>query len=504
MLVCCTVLECGGALLCDSRAQSGTPRAKGGPRPSGQFTRALASLQTAVNETAAAVGEAEAGTAESSSRQGKEEEKGREANRSFETSSPVSEDEGLDGCFDGAGRMRVGVGEPLWSKNEKVGVGERFDSKKPNVSAPVSAAAVAVREAASNQGGEAECVTWQPSSGRLLYTQGDSLFAEELDSCRRWVLFDSCGPGARAASPVVAVSGCGEYIARASGRHDPNGVSGDRLSVWRLSRNNTTSNSDYSGSSSDCNGCGSDFGGGVNDQRPEVDLNYAVSTVLEATEEDGIVALAFSPSGSEVCSLGEWDGSRCLLRTRSLSATACCSAGTIAGVSAINNWAVTSVTPLAAKTSAICVLSGREDWHDGRQSFRIVTGGHEGVALWTRARRGGKSSGVGGTGAIDGIHQCARESEGDGGVRLLGAYPGVRATALASVGRFVIAAEVFGAPGRVSVTAMDVDWLAAGGHHSDKGEAFYCTICFSWVVCRECGVYSLLLECVGCDARQPM
>lgn len=472
---------------------------EGGPRPSGQFSRALASLQTAVNEAVAAVGEAEGGAAESTCRRRKEEEKCREAYRSFEISSPVSEDGGLVGCFGGAERMRVGVGEPLWSKDENVRVGERFDSKKPNMSVPASAAAVAVREATSNQGGEAECVTWQPSSGRLLYTQGDSLFAEELDSCRRWVLFDSCGPGARTASPVVAVSGCGEYIARASGRDGPNGVSGSRLSVWRLSRNNTASNSDCSGSSSD-------FGGGVNDQCPEVDLNYALPTVLEATEEDGIVALAFSPSGSEVCSLGDWDGSRCLLRTRLLSATACCSAGTIAGVSAINYRAVTSVTSLAAKTSAICVLPGRGDLHDGWQSFLIVTGGHEGVALWTHVRRGGKSFGVGSTGAIDGIRQCARESEGDGGLRLLGAYPGVRATALASVGKFVVAAEVFGAPGRVSVTAMDIDWLAAGGHHGDKGKDTHdllhdFLIMGFWV---ETGVYPLVLEYVGCDARQTM
>ena len=399
---------------------------EGGPRASGQHAKALATLQTAVEEAAVAVGESE------EEKEAKEEQKQGQGAKRPEAESP-------NRC-PGSSRGRTPVGaDGQCSIYCNIRETERFnktlfESEDSTVTA-------------TEKGDDgAKCVTWRPSSGQLFYAQGGTLFAEELDSCRRRVLFDGNGGPGYQTDTVVAVSGCGEYVARASRQSETNveGGDGGRLSIWCLARHDRASNES----------CGdSDRGNGFS---LESVTNHAMPTtavVLDAHEDDGIVALAFSPSTAELCSLGKWNGSRCLLKTRPLSAPS--SAGTIAGVPALASRAVTSVTPLAAKTSAICVLAGQDEGRGFVQPYLFATGGEEGVALWRRV--------LGSTASVAGISN----GPADGGVRLLGASAGVRATALTSVGRFVVAAEVLGAAGRVSVTAIDVTWLAAGGYHGE-------------------------------------
>lgn len=292
------------------------------------------------------------------------------------------------------------------------------------------------------------CVTWHPASARLVYAEGDSLFVEDLESCRRWELTDSGRPGDH--QPTVVVSSGGDFVARGFLHAGPNGSRGS-LSIWRLGHDVRQLHSRAHGG-----------GGGGSDA--ESKLRHAARLVLDErdVDEGGVVALAFSPSGSELCSVGEWDGTRCLLEIRSTSTSTASykTAAAVAGTSGRPRSAV-SVRSLAAKTSAICVLPEHEEGEAGDESFLFATGGEGGVALWRRFCGGDPDMPPprAGVGAVGG-------SAAEGGVRLLGTL-GVRATVLTSAGRFIVAAELSGVGGNASVTAIDASWLAAGGYEGD-------------------------------------
>lgn len=279
------------------------------------------------------------------------------------------------------------------------------------------------------------CVTWHPASGHLFYAQGGSLFAEDLGTCRRCALPDGrvsgdCGGGGGGGrgkdEVIVVVSAGGGCVARGSRQQPGRGNAG--VTVWSLG-----------GSQGQLGGLGYGSAGGAEStwrcEPPVFDRRGGGG-------DDGVVALAFSPSGSELCSVGEWDGTKCLLKVRPSSTSS-------SGDDSLKTSGV--VVPLAAKTWAVCALfelppASSADSSTSK-SFLFVTGGEEGVALWRRA-------------AGDGRERPEANGRG-GGVRLLGSSAGVRATALARAGRFVVAADLSG--GSQDVTAIDTNWLAAGG-----------------------------------------
>lgn len=371
-----------------------------------------------------------------------------------------------------------------------------------------AAAATAAAAAPAAGTGGMTCVTWHPASARLIYGEGASLFAEDLETCRRFALSaaDGGGGGGRRGvgdtSSCVAVSADGDLVARgtSSRRTGPscssssNGGGGASssssscLSVWCLGGDDALPKPPPSLPYGAGNGDDGQAQGGRRRSNPQADHTGAVG--VEVVGDGGVVALAFSPSGSDLCSVGEWDGGRCLLRVRPTSGL----------VGAADPRATASegvVTQLSARTSAICMLPAAADAatavqrrgvppppaaaaRGAREPFLFATGGDQGVGLWRRVfddassvkaapRGGGRTDGGGG-------------GRGRGGVSLLGTSAGWRATALASVGRFVVGADVdvatrsssegppgVHARGSTTVTAIDASWLAAGGHEGEAG-----------------------------------
>lgn len=314
------------------------------------------------------------------------------------------------------------------------------------------------------------------------------MFAEDLETCRRWVLMSSRGGGdggsgsgsrGRSHASCLAVSANGAFVARGSSSRQP-AVDGSGsgcgsggpscLTVWHLSPDGMRKPRVLA------------FGGGGGDTAGRSRAATAAlprsDTLEEGVEDDEeVVAVAFSPSGSDLCTVGRWDGTRCLLKLRPTSALVDInnSKAITASSAAAGAPARAVVASLSSKTSAVCVLppTKRAAAAVGKpEPYLFVTGGEDGLRLWRRVYDD------------NGTTAHGRRSSGggdNGGVTLLGTASagGGRATALASVGRFVVvAADVGGVAAGPStgglqavpsVTAVDVNWLAAGGH---VGEGF--------------------------------
>lgn len=489
-------------------------------RSPGPLAEALANLQTVVDHAAATIGEdgsflSTDDNGESGEKKNKEKEKedidatGAIINRGFRAMEQVENDCGgfldpenvtgregdkQDATINSEERRSVtgrsfaeDADAAVNAKNQSLGLADGgdgdFELARVAAGAPTATAAGAA------------CVTWHPASGRLMYAEGGgpSLFAEDLNSCRRWLLVSSaCGGGGSRSDrnmttgeergrAVLAVSADGGLVARGSptvrqqasggvvaapsanyGNNKSSSSLYSHLSVWSLGPDMPESRSLLTPPS----------GGGEENRPPRC---AALTAVVEARDaEDGVVSLAFSPCGSELCSVGGWNGNRCMLKIRpttldfsySSPVTTVAVSGTVSGVPANTNAAV-SITTLSAKTSVICVLpdtvvgfGGGENHNRGGsdESFVFVTGGEEGLAMWRRVRGSGSGGG-----------------NPEGGVWLLGTSEGVRATALAVVGQFVVAAELCGVDGRMknaeslsSITVVDARWLAAGGYQGTQ------------------------------------
>ena len=444
----------------------------------GGLADALATLQTVVDHAAAAVGEVEVGAGV---RSGGETRVEGGAGEELVDKSIVGEEQAILSAV-----AAVRARSAAYGRRRLSAVSTRCGGGGGSAAA---ASAVADAAAARIDGGGClsafSCVSWHPSSGRVVYAEGASLFAEELDSSRRCALLSDSGSGSdggggrdrpgNALRAVVAVSPGGGFIARGTAQRA--GGNGS-LSIWSLASDEF----DTRGARDSVGGGGVGGGGDGNIRGGGEGFEYPATDVVNTSdaESDGVVALAFSPSGSELCSVGGWDGTRSLLsirptpfpspspspsfsspslsptHARGATASARGEAGRVSAVLPSVTAAATNVVPLAAETRAICVLPrtlGEEGYRGGGadRPFLFVTGGEEGVALWLRI-----SGGSGGGGDVD------------GGVQLLGTSAGVRSTALASVGRFVVAAELSELKGSgACITAIDVDWLAAGGNEGE-------------------------------------
>lgn len=345
-------------------------------------------------------------------------------------------------------------------------------------------------------------VTWHPASARLFYTEGSSLYAEDLESCRRWALLSASVPPAS----CVAVSADGRLVARGASSQRPvgsgsgsgSGVSSSCLSVWRLGYDSMPPKP-RDGDAGDA-------------KRSKATSSSATANSVDACEEvgavgssggGGVAALAFSPCGADLWSLGEWDGTKCLLEVRPTSAfVAAASAdnsGSAASSSSLQSAASNVVvTPLSTKTSAICALPPGKTAAEGRQGvgaaaaataaaagepepYLFATGGEEGVCLWRRVFDQARQRGTA-------LRARGGEDGDGGGLKLLGTSAGRgRVTSLVSAGRFVVAADVPSCPPPSSssggggggggggdaaaapfVTAIDVNWLAAGGQEGES------------------------------------
>ena len=473
----------------------------------GQLEQAIKALQTVVDDAAAVVGEGENGGGDDGGGGGRGEVKRQPTSdaglRRYEPAEVARFDDDDDDDDDDDGDSEGGVRDA--AERERAAktrpISPRAPFASPKAYQPLREAAATAATARAGTGTSAmTCVAWHPTSARLIYAEGTYLFAEDLETCRRWALSsaDGGGSGGRGVghTSCLAISADGDLVARgtSSRRTWPSRSGGgrdgsvSRLSVWLLGRDvmRKPRNLSYGGSSGD---------GGR--RRPSQQADAVVGALEDAEVGGGVVALAFSPSGSDLCSVGEWDGGKCLLKVRPTS-------GLVDVDSPITRRSSSSplrpapptpsaasegvVTQISAQTSAICMLPAaaaaqrREAAaasppaaEDAREPFLFVTGGDEGVALWRRvfdsnARPGTTSSR--GSGRI----RDGGGGHGRGGVSLLGTSAGWKATALASVGRFVVGADVVafssseGAPGgRVgagaspTVTAIDVNWLAAGG-----------------------------------------
>eukprot|EP00903_Cladosiphon_okamuranus_P011112 g10488.t1 len=499
-------------------ATEGRTRANQRTAP-GQLEKAIKALQTVVDDAAAVVVDGENGDDVDGGGRGEAigprqptHDGGQQQQRRFEPAELACFDEGDDceddGDYDGIeADWRGGntAGECA-AKTRPISPRAPFASSKEHhpVTREVTAAMAA---AAATSTGATTCVTWHPASARLIYAEGASLFAEDLGTCRRWALSstrDSGGGGGRGVartSSCVAVSADGSLVARGTTPWRPagpgrgGGGSGDScLSVWRLGRDVIRKPRMHGLSYGEGNGEGE-----ARRRRPSWQADATVVSAREDIEVGvgGVAALAFSPSGSDLCSVGEWDGGKCLLKVHPTSGLVGVDSPTTRGPSSpplrrpVPARAAPAacegfVTQLAAQTSAICMLPTTAERReaasppmaagDAREPFLFVTGGNEGVALWRRVfddarRSGGTASSSGGSGRTGG-----GVGRGRGGVRLLGTSAGWKATALASVGRFVVGADVVaplseGAPpvraeGSATVTAIDVNWLAAGDHEA--------------------------------------